>query len=145
MAQSNTIHIQRSFACDTTRLFEAFTNADVLTSWFGPKNMNVSGAEIDLRVDGEYTIHLQNEKANFRIKGQYLDIKKPSSLKFTLYYDGLPSTIPQSVVTVTFTSSGSTSTISLLQEFESQPANMESRTESWELMLGKLAAILEGE
>ena len=48
--------VRRTIAADARRLFEAWTRPEQLRSWWGPKAVRCSEAEVDLRVGGRYRI-----------------------------------------------------------------------------------------
>ena len=86
-AQSSTqavLALRRVFNAPIERVFEAWTKADVLASWFGPVGFTVTSAEIDLRIGGEYLVVLQSPDGNaIKHFGEYIEITPPKKLVFT--------------------------------------------------------------
>ncbi len=49
-----TIHITREFAADHDLVWDAFTKAEILDQWMGPKPYRVQTKEMDFRVGGRW-------------------------------------------------------------------------------------------
>ncbi len=49
-----TIHITREFAADQDLVWDAFTKAEILDQWMGPKPFRVQTKEMDFRVGGRW-------------------------------------------------------------------------------------------
>ena len=93
-AQSSTqtaLIIKRCFNAPIDRVFEAWTNADVLANWFGPVGFTVTTAKIDLIVGGKYLIVLQPPEGEaIKHFGEYLEINQPDKLVFTWILENQP-------------------------------------------------------
>jgi uncharacterized protein YndB with AHSA1/START domain len=79
-----TLTLRRVFSASIERVFEAWTKAEVLASWFGPVGFTVTASEIDLRKGGEYLIVLRSPDG-MAIKhfGEYVEVTPPERLVFT--------------------------------------------------------------
>lgn len=76
--------VKRIFGAPIERVFEAWTNAGVLASWFGPTGFTVKVAELDLKIGGKYLIVLQSPAGEtIRHFGEYVEITPPKKLSFT--------------------------------------------------------------
>jgi uncharacterized protein YndB with AHSA1/START domain len=51
---TTTIHVTREFAADLDLVWDAFTNAEILDKWMGPKPYRVQTKEMDFRVGGRW-------------------------------------------------------------------------------------------
>ncbi len=51
---TSTIYITREFAADLDLVWDAFTNAEILDKWMGPKPYRVQTKEMDFRVGGRW-------------------------------------------------------------------------------------------
>ena len=49
-----TIHVTREFAADLDLVWDAFTKAEILDKWMGPKPYRVQTKEMDFRVGGRW-------------------------------------------------------------------------------------------
>lgn len=79
-----TLTLRRAFNAPIERVFDAWTKAEVLASWFGPVGFTVTASEIDLRKGGEYLIALRSpEGVAIKHFGEYVEITPPERLVFT--------------------------------------------------------------
>jgi uncharacterized protein YndB with AHSA1/START domain len=78
------LEICREFSAPIQRVFEAWTQPDVLAKWFGPEGFTVVNAQTDLSIGGKYEISIKSPDDNI-IKhfGEYVEINVPNSLIFT--------------------------------------------------------------
>lgn len=86
--------LTRVFNAPRERVFDAWTQIEHMTQWWGPKGFTVPHARIDLRVGGEYRACIRSpEGADYWIRGAYLEIDCPTRLIFTWAWeddDGKP-------------------------------------------------------
>ncbi len=76
--------INRRFSAPIERVFEAWTQANVLAKWFGPEGFSVVNATSKLEVGGSYAIEIESpEGVRIRHFGTYVDVLKPERLVFT--------------------------------------------------------------
>jgi uncharacterized protein YndB with AHSA1/START domain len=47
---------RRTIRASVERVFEAWTQPELLRAWWGPRPVTCSGADVDLRVGGKYRI-----------------------------------------------------------------------------------------
>jgi uncharacterized protein YndB with AHSA1/START domain len=57
---TNTIHITREFAADRDQVWDAFTKAEILDQWMGPKPYRVQTKEMNFRVGGRWLYAMMN-------------------------------------------------------------------------------------
>ncbi|WP_172173854.1 SRPBCC domain-containing protein [Brevibacterium sp. CT2-23B] len=79
--------IVREFAAPRARVWEAWTNPDVMARWFHPETLVTprESVSVDLRVGGEYTytMRILDTGQEFPTAGKYLHIDEPVRLDFT--------------------------------------------------------------
>lgn len=76
--------LKRTFNASIERVFNAWTQPEVLANWFGPEGFSVQRAEIQLSVGGSYDIEICSpDGKRIRHFGKYLEISKPNTLAFT--------------------------------------------------------------
>lgn len=79
--------IVRDFATPRDRVWEAWTNPDVMARWFHPETLVTprESVSVDLRVGGLYTYTMRIEETGqeFPTAGKYLVIDAPHRLDFT--------------------------------------------------------------
>lgn len=76
--------LRRVFNAPIARVFEAWTKAEILASWFGPVGFTVTASNIDLRRGGAYHIALRSpEGMAIKHFGEYVEVTPPEKLVFT--------------------------------------------------------------
>jgi uncharacterized protein YndB with AHSA1/START domain len=79
---TNTIHITREFAADLDLVWDAWTKAEILDQWMGPKPWRVQTKEMDFRVGGRwlYTMVSPENVALTRYSlAEFIEIQPKSS------------------------------------------------------------------
>jgi uncharacterized protein YndB with AHSA1/START domain len=78
---TNTIHITREFAADLDLVWDAFTKAELLDQWMGPKPWRVQTKEMDFREGGRwlYTMVSPEKVANRWSLAEFVEIHPKSS------------------------------------------------------------------
>src|SRR5438309_10240378 len=121
------------------RLFEAWTNPEILKQWFGPENRYCSTAEFDLRVGGAYRIGVRlkdvEDASEAIATGRYIRIEQDRLLQF----NWIPSWNPgeESLVTVTLEHVAGGTEVSVRHE-NFPPEHFANYTEGWHGCLSKL-------
>jgi uncharacterized protein YndB with AHSA1/START domain len=79
------LEIRRLIKAPREHVFDAWTNPDQLTKWFGPDDdFVVPQAKVDLRAGGKYRIQMKNPDGEFHTAvGTYREVKPPHRLVFT--------------------------------------------------------------
>ena len=93
--------INKTINASVEKVFQAWTNAEILAQWFGHETMVVAETRADPRVGGEYMIHLQNQEtgSDHIVSGTYEEIVENEKLVFNwMWKDG----VDRSQVTVDF-------------------------------------------
>lgn len=78
------LKLQRVFDAPIEQVFLAWTQAEVIASWFGPEGFKVQSADIDLRIGGKYSIVIKpSDGPEIHHYGRYVEINSPNRLVFT--------------------------------------------------------------
>ncbi|HTE21912.1 MAG TPA: SRPBCC domain-containing protein [Candidatus Limnocylindria bacterium] len=118
MAETRTLTLERVFDAPVEKVWAAWTEAERIGKWWGPKGFTSSDNKIDLRVDGRNNLHM-HAPAEFGGQDTYSGgkYKEIVSLKKIVVTDeftdkdgkkvspgiyGMPDDFPQSLVTVEF-------------------------------------------
>ena len=97
-----TLRIERTFAASRERVFEAWTDPELLARWLTPPGGTSANADVDLRVGGAWSITMKPPLwPSGRGFGTYLEGKPPARLVFTIAWERIPNG-PQSLVSVDF-------------------------------------------
>lgn len=78
--------IERRFDAAPERVFDAWTNPDMLKSWWrgGAEGWATPVAEVDLRVGGAYRLTMTDPEGNdHTVYGEFREINPPSRLSYT--------------------------------------------------------------
>jgi uncharacterized protein YndB with AHSA1/START domain len=80
---SETVVLQREYAASPERVFEAWTNVELLTQWFGcGPNMLWTVHEWDVRVGGQLYVSLMFDHGPFEVRGEFLVVDPPRHLRY---------------------------------------------------------------
>lgn len=78
---TNTIHITREFAAELDLVWDAFTKAEILDKWMGPKPYRVQTKEMNFRVGGRWLyamLNAENVPLGWSL-AEFIDIRPKSS------------------------------------------------------------------
>lgn len=76
--------ITRRLAAPPTRVFQAWTQPESLTQWWGPRGYTNPVCEMDLCVGGRYRILMRDPAgAEYPVKGVFCEIEAPARLVMT--------------------------------------------------------------
>ncbi len=83
-ANTETLKIQRVILASPERVFSAWTDADEMQQWWGPKGVLCLSVEVDLRVGGHYRIANQLPDGSVLwIGGEFEVVERPTLLVYT--------------------------------------------------------------
>ena len=102
--------INKMIQAPVDKVYAAWTNPELIKQWFGPGQMAVPEARADVRVGGEYLIHLHDGEADSDhiVSGQYEEVVPNEKLVFNwMWKDGTDRT----QVTIEFRSQGDNGTL----------------------------------
>ncbi len=86
---TESVYLERTFKASRERVFQAWTEADQIKKWFGPEEVVVRAAEVDLRVGGAFRVEMIiSESETVVHSGEYLEITPPSRLVYSWILDG---------------------------------------------------------
>lgn len=116
------LQMSRLIQAPRERVFAAWIDAEKVQKWWAPPEVTCSGAELDVRVGGSYTIHMINEKGEeFSVSGSYIEIDQPNKLVFSWDWDDEDLRMGETIVTLQFMDRGESTEIMLTHEkFPSQ-------------------------
>jgi uncharacterized protein YndB with AHSA1/START domain len=85
------IVMTREFAAPRRLVYEAMTRPEHLKRWWGPRSLELSVCEVDLRVGGTWRfVQRAPDGQEFGFHGVYREIEPPVRLVFTFVFDPFP-------------------------------------------------------
>lgn len=87
------LRLTRRFDAPRERVFEAWTNPDVLREWWAAQpQWEGAGAEVDLRPGGRYRLSMKDTEQGsvHTVAGEYKEISPPERLAYTWSWEGNP-------------------------------------------------------
>ncbi len=85
------IRIERTIDAPRDLVWEAYTDAELLTQWLGPREMSMTVEEYDVRPGGSYRFtHRDAEGNEFVFFGDILEVEEPNRLARTFAWEGMP-------------------------------------------------------
>ena len=97
------LRLERTFAAAPERVFDAWTNPEVLRRWWAAAvDGDTPRADVDLRVGGSYrlTMHDPGNDTEFTVMGEFTAIDPPDRIAYTWSWEGAPPA--DTLVTVEF-------------------------------------------
>jgi len=96
------IHIRRFFKATRALVYKACTDPEYLRRWMGPRRLEITECEADLRVGGAWRmVHRAPDGAEFAFHGRLLELDPPRRRVGTFVWEGAPE--DESVETIEFT------------------------------------------
>ena len=88
--------IIQTYVFDAPRelVFKAYTDPQMITEWWGPRNLTTIVEELDLRPGGAWRfIHRDQDGNEYAFRGEFLEIDPPNRLVQTFEWEGMPGHI----------------------------------------------------
>ena len=132
-----TLTLHRVFNAPIATVFEAWTKAEILASWFGPAGFTVTASKIDLRRGGEYLIALRSpEGMTIKHFGEYVEVTPPERLVFTWHLEnqacnGSKDQCAETLVSIDFKRVGVSTEIRLTHEHLPSKAAYDGHEFGW--------------
>jgi uncharacterized protein YndB with AHSA1/START domain len=139
---SSTLTINRSFDASPRRVFDAWTNPDSRTGWWGPKNFTKLLQEIDLQVGGRHRLGMVSPEGEQHVSGGvYREIVPPQRLVMTEAWEdaeGKPG--HETLVTITLDQRDDRTEMVFVQTGFEDAASRDGHREGWTEAFDALAA-----
>ncbi len=88
------IHIRRFFKAPPELVFRALTEPEYLRRWFGPRRLEITVCEADLREGGTWlVVQRAPDGMEFAFHGEVLEIDPPRKRVGTFIYEGAPDAV----------------------------------------------------
>jgi uncharacterized protein YndB with AHSA1/START domain len=95
------IALTREFDAPRDLVFTAFSSAEHLAHWWGPRAMEIPLCEVDFRPGGAWhVVQRTADGTEYGFRGEYREIVRPERIVWTFEFEGMPGHI--SLETVLF-------------------------------------------
>ena len=90
-ADEPVIHVRRLFKAPPELVFKALTEPEYVRRWFGPRALEITESEADLRVGGTWrVVHRAPDGTEFVFGGTFLELDAPHKRVGTFRWEGAP-------------------------------------------------------
>jgi uncharacterized protein YndB with AHSA1/START domain len=90
-ADEPVINVRRFFKAPPELVYKALTEPEYLRRWFGPRRLEITECEADLRVGGAWrVVHRDPEGTEFVFVGRFLELDPPRKWVGTFRWEGAP-------------------------------------------------------
>jgi uncharacterized protein YndB with AHSA1/START domain len=139
-----TLVVRKTIRASADRLFKAWTDPAQLKVWWGPRGVQCTNAEVDLRIGGRYRIANQFPDGKILwITGEFERIEPPRKLVYTWRLE--VETSASERVTVQFEPRGEVTEVIVTHERISNEALRDMHQQGWIGCLEGLAKYLEAQ
>jgi uncharacterized protein YndB with AHSA1/START domain len=139
-----TLVVRKTIRASAERLFAAWTDPAQLKSWWGPRGVQCTDAQVDLRIGGRYRIANQFPDGKILwITGEFERIEPPRKLVYTWRLEAQTDTFER--VTVQFEPRGAETEVVVTHELIPNETLRDMHEQGWIGCLEGLAKYLEAQ
>ena len=130
---SSVLAITRTFPASRIRLFDAWTNPNSITGWWGPKDFTLLFSEMDLKPEGRWRMGMTRRGEKAVSGGVYQETTAPSRLVMTHAWEGDDGQLlpPQTLVTITLAERGDKTEMAFTQTGFDDAATRDGHRGGW--------------
>ncbi|HXZ01434.1 MAG TPA: SRPBCC domain-containing protein [Stellaceae bacterium] len=146
-----TLRLSRRFRAPRERVFRAFTEAEMLKRWWGPKGFALPKAEIDLRPGGGYHFEMiaggsfqAQAGAVLRLSGTFREIRPYERLAYTFVWGQGDWAGSETLVTLDFHEVGGETELILTHALLPEESAADAHRSGWTSALDRLDDIFTG-
>ncbi len=137
------LRLTRTFAAPREAVFRAFTVAEELKRWWGPKGMTCPVAEVDVRPGGRYRVEMLSSEGNtYVLEGEFREVVAPSRLVYTWVWGSGDFAGREMLVTLEFDEAAGGTELRLTHELLPDARARELHRQGWSGCLDSLADML---
>lgn len=141
-ASSEAVNVRRVFHASPARVFEAWTNPTLIRQWNARSGLSVPIADVDLRVDGRYRLHLLAPDGTLhRVSGVYRVVEPGARLAYSWINETVSD--HESLVTVRFQSHPDGTEVILRHELLPNADANRRHASGWQACLLELERLLD--
>jgi uncharacterized protein YndB with AHSA1/START domain len=88
------VRMERVYNASPERLYKAYTTAEDIMKWWGPRDYIKVIDKLDVRVGGAWRIvHTDSTGAEYAFNGVYKELDEPNKISQTFEWEGMPGHI----------------------------------------------------
>ena len=126
------LHLEKILVVPRERVFAAFVDAEQLRRWWGPAGFTVPRLEFGAVEGTDYRIAMQPPDGDvFHIRGTFRSVEPPRRLVFTFTYEEPDPDDQETLVNLTFDSTGAGTRVILDQGPFTTAGRLELHREGW--------------
>lgn len=134
------VTIVRRIKAPPARVFEAWTNPEVLARWFGPHHTRVEFAEVDARPGGGFTVRMAEDNGErHQVSGTYAEFEPGRLLVFSWAWITMPER--ESRVMVTFRAVPEGTEVTLIHDRFADAQTATNHRRGWTESFERLASV----
>ncbi len=126
------LHLEKILVVPPERVFAAFVDAEQVRRWWGPAGFTVPSLQFDAVEGRDYRIVMQPPDGDvFHIRGTFRAVETPRRLVFTFIYEEPDPDDQETLVNLTFDSTGAGTRVILDQGPFTTAGRLELHREGW--------------
>jgi len=138
-----TLVIEREFQASPDKVYEAWTNPELLQKWWGPEGVTVPRTSLDVREGGAWVATFHSDKMGERVvSGKYVSLEPPSRLVFTWGWEDNGKRGHETEVEIVLAKLGERTKMTLTQRLFSESENRDNHGFGWNSSFNKLDNLL---
>lgn len=143
MSDDTILTIERELNASPARVYEAWTNPQILQKWWGPVGVTIPELTLDVRENGEWTTTFHSEKMGNRVvSGKYITLEPPKRLVFTWGWTNDGKRGHETLVEILLTAQGDNTLMTLTQKTFMQTEHRDNHNHGWTSSFTKLDKLL---
>lgn len=84
MSNDQVLTIERNSNASPEAVFDAWTDPEILSQWWGPEGVSIPALDLDVKEGGAWTTTMYSDQmGNKVVSGTYKIVERPSRLVFT--------------------------------------------------------------
>lgn len=144
IGQETALELEHRYAAPRERVFEAWTNPEVLKRWWAAApTWETPLAEVDAREGGSYRLSMRTDEGEVHtVKGEYTEVSPPERLAYTWSWEEGPEPAmagsESTLVVVEFLADGDGTLVKLTHSGFSGDQIRDMHAQGWEAVLANL-------
>ena len=141
-----TLQLKRVLPAAPVVVFAAFSDADELARWWGPRGFSIPSLEFEPRVGAGYRIEMQPPEGDrFHLTGEFREVDPPARLAYSFVWEEPDPDDMDTQVDLRFRDLGKSTEVTMAQGPFKTEARRALHRDGWTDSLDKLERLLAGQ